>query len=108
MGWASTVICLLTSYRLMSVFWIQHYIASEKPSAGLVVMSKSLELDKRISRAVSLSDTMSDIGSDPGIELLDYEEEESDIPIRPGVLGTNAAVLAWRSNALHRRYVCGS
>ena len=47
---------------------------------------------------------MSDIGSDPGIELLDYDEEDN-VPIRPGVLGTNAATLAWREAALHRRYV---
>ena len=91
----------------MSVFWIQHYIASEELSAGLVVLSKSMELDKRISRAVSLSDNMSDLGSEPGIELLDYEEEDV-VPHRPEVLGTHAAVLAWRANALHRRYVCGS
>ena len=92
----------------MSVFLDPALYSFRKAKSGLVVMSKSLELDKRISRAVSLSDTMSDIVSDPGIELLDYEEEESDIPIRPGVLGTNAAVLAWRANALHRRYVRGS
>ena len=67
-------------------------------------MNGSLELQLRIARAVSLSSIMSDIGSDPGIELLDYEEEDT-VPIRPGVLGTNAATLAWREAALHRRYV---
>ena len=66
-----------------------------------------MELNQRISRAVSISDSMSDLGSEPDIELLDYEEEDA-VPHRPEVLGTHTEVLAWRAHALHRRYVCGS
>ena len=66
-----------------------------------------MELSRRISRAVSISENMSDLGSEPEIELLDWEEEDV-VPHRPEVLGTHAAVLAWRASALHRRYVCGS
>ena len=67
-------------------------------------MSRSLELHLRIARAVSLSSIMSDIGSEPEIELLDYEDEDI-VPHRPEVLGTHAATLAWRAEALHRRCV---